>query len=77
MENLARSGLPNALTGPISRGDAETVRKHLQVLKEGPSETATLYAELGLETLKLAREKGRVQPERAEALTALLEEQLA
>ncbi|MET0094737.1 MAG: Rossmann-like and DUF2520 domain-containing protein [Sedimenticola sp.] len=77
VENLARSGLPDALTGPISRGDAETVRKHLLVLKEGPPETAALYAELGLETLKLAREKGRVKPERAEALTALLEEQLA
>ncbi|MCJ7626996.1 MAG: DUF2520 domain-containing protein, partial [Longimicrobiales bacterium] len=44
-----------ALTGPVSRGDVETVRLHLRALE--PRER-TLYASLGLEILKLAGEGG-------------------
>ncbi len=44
-----------ALTGPVRRGDAATVRTHLSAL--GPVERA-LYRALGLEALGLAREAG-------------------
>ncbi|TFH63921.1 MAG: DUF2520 domain-containing protein [Gemmatimonadales bacterium] len=55
LENLGRLGPVRALTGPVSRGDVETVRLHLRVLE--PRER-TLYASLGLEILKLAGEGG-------------------
>lgn len=55
LENLERMGPVQALTGPISRGDLETVRMHLRALE--PRERA-LYAALGLEILNLAREGG-------------------
>jgi predicted short-subunit dehydrogenase-like oxidoreductase (DUF2520 family) len=55
LENLGRLGPARALTGPIRRGDVETVRLHLKTL--GPRERA-LYAALGLEALGLAREAG-------------------
>jgi predicted short-subunit dehydrogenase-like oxidoreductase (DUF2520 family) len=55
LENLGRLGPVRALTGPVSRGDVETVRLHLQTLE--PRER-TLYASLGLEILELAREGG-------------------
>jgi len=55
LENLGRLGPVRALTGPVSRGDVETVRLHLRTLAR--SERA-LYSALGLEALGLAREAG-------------------
>ncbi len=51
LENLGRLGPANALTGPISRGDIETVRLHLRSLQ--PRERK-VYSALGLEILKVA-----------------------
>ncbi len=55
LENLGRLGPVRALTGPVSRGDLETVRLHLRTLE--PREKA-LYASLGLEILNLAKDGG-------------------
>lgn len=55
LENLGRLGPVRALTGPVARGDAETVRLHLRTLE--PRER-DLYASLGLEILHLAEESG-------------------
>jgi predicted short-subunit dehydrogenase-like oxidoreductase (DUF2520 family) len=55
LENLGRLGPVRALTGPVSRGDVETVRLHLRALE--PRERA-LYASLGSEILKLAGDGG-------------------
>ena len=55
LENLGRLGPVMALTGPVSRGDLETVRLHLRTLE--PREKA-LYASLGLEILNLAKDGG-------------------
>jgi len=54
-ENLQRQSPMEALTGPIRRGDAATVRRHLAVL-DGPERQ--LYAGLGLHALRLARAGG-------------------
>ena len=50
-ENIAQHDLREALTGPIVRGDVETVRRHLAALGEG--ELATLYRALGARLLML------------------------
>jgi predicted short-subunit dehydrogenase-like oxidoreductase (DUF2520 family) len=55
LENLGRLGPVRALTGPVSRGDVETVRLHLRTLE--PRERA-LYASLGNEILALAAQGG-------------------
>lgn len=34
VENLAAQGIPDALTGPLSRGDAGTLRRHLTTLDD-------------------------------------------
>jgi predicted short-subunit dehydrogenase-like oxidoreductase (DUF2520 family) len=44
-----------ALTGPVRRGDAETVAAHLRALSPGDRE---LYLLLAREALRLAREAG-------------------
>jgi predicted short-subunit dehydrogenase-like oxidoreductase (DUF2520 family) len=43
------------LTGPIARGDVETVRANLAALDDA---TRALYARLGLAALELSRELG-------------------
>lgn len=49
------AGAAAALTGPIVRGDIETIRAHLAVLG---AEDRELYRRLGLATLPLARKAG-------------------
>ena len=49
------AGAASALTGPIVRGDLETIRAHLAALG---AEDRELYRRLGLATLPLAREAG-------------------
>jgi predicted short-subunit dehydrogenase-like oxidoreductase (DUF2520 family) len=57
-----------ALTGPIRRGDAATVRRHLAALEP---EERRLYRELGLVALRLARQDG-LAPALAEAVEQAL-----
>lgn len=68
LENVAQLGVPAALTGPIARGDVDTLRLHLARLS--PRER-TLYCALGLELLELARAAG-LAAERADEIEALL-----
>jgi predicted short-subunit dehydrogenase-like oxidoreductase (DUF2520 family) len=68
MDNLEQLGLAAALTGPVARGDMDTVRLHLSRLS---SRERSLYCALGLETLQLARGAG-LDPARADAIESLL-----
>jgi predicted short-subunit dehydrogenase-like oxidoreductase (DUF2520 family) len=56
--NAVAAGTASALTGPVVRGDATTVARHLEVLAADPS-TRELYRRLALETLALAGTEGR------------------
>ena len=71
LHNLQNSGLPRALTGPISRGDADTVRKHLQILQQTAPETLAFYRELGRQTQRVARAKGQQDSYGAKVLDKL------
>jgi predicted short-subunit dehydrogenase-like oxidoreductase (DUF2520 family) len=55
LENLDKLGVGAALTGPIARGDADTVRLHLARLSDSDRE---LYCGLGRELLRVARAAG-------------------
>lgn len=68
MDNIEQLGIGPALTGPVARGDVDTVRLHLSRLS--PRERR-LYSALGLETVRLARAVG-LDPERADTLESLL-----
>lgn len=70
MDNVEQLGLGSALTGPVARGDVDTVRLHLSRLS--PRERR-LYCALGLETVQLARAVG-LDPVQADALESLLTE---
>ena len=70
--NLNNVGLPNALTGPISRGDLGTVRKHISALKKRTPSLLSTYKELGLQTIPIALAKGKIDRKKADALSELL-----
>jgi predicted short-subunit dehydrogenase-like oxidoreductase (DUF2520 family) len=68
LDNIERLGVSAALTGPIARGDADTVRLHLARLSAADR---VLYCGLGLELLRLARASG-MDGQRAEEIELLL-----
>ena len=70
-ENILERGPAAALTGPIERGDLETVRLHLEALHSGPPGIENLYRAAGLRTVDVARRKGLGAPA-AEAMKAML-----
>ena len=51
-DNIAQRALADALTGPVKRGDAATVQRHIEVLATVP-ELLDLYRRLGAELLRL------------------------
>ncbi len=53
MAHLIEDGPVSALTGPIERGDTQTVQKHLACLTD--PDDRQLYALLGLEQVKMAQ----------------------
>lgn len=55
MKHLLEDGLVQALTGPVERGDSETVRKHLSVLGDGPE--AALYRAASEALISIAERK--------------------
>lgn len=63
LQNLEKVGLPQALTGPIARGDAGVVRSHLEHI---PITIEPTYRTLGLTTLEIGQAKkemnGKVYP---------------
>ena len=61
-----------ALTGPVARGDAGTVRAHLEVLAEVAPEVLPSYVAMARLTADRALASGRLDPERAWALLEVL-----
>ncbi len=72
VHNLEQVGLPNALTGPIERGDVETVRRHLDAIDRDAPEALPLYKLLGRNTVDLAARKGTIDGKTAKRLLELL-----
>jgi predicted short-subunit dehydrogenase-like oxidoreductase (DUF2520 family) len=56
--NLAKSDPVDALTGPVARGDLETIKLHMEALENYDIELKKLYAEIGKFTLRIAEAKG-------------------
>jgi predicted short-subunit dehydrogenase-like oxidoreductase (DUF2520 family) len=71
MNNIKQIGLPHCLTGPIARGDVGTIQKHISSLQKREPSLLKLYAELGLQTVPIALEKGTIDERIGEALERL------
>jgi predicted short-subunit dehydrogenase-like oxidoreductase (DUF2520 family) len=57
-ENVLKLGPEGALTGPIRRGDAGTIRRHLAAVENASPETRKLYVAAGLRTVAVAERAG-------------------
>lgn len=61
------------LTGPVERGDAATVQRHLESLASERAEDQALYRAMSRAILRLAEEEGRLTPDRAARIADLLD----
>ncbi len=68
LQNIQQSGHKNALTGPLQRGDVDSIKKHLLHLKNMPRIKA-VYSALGEATIPLTHHTKELQ----QILTALLQ----
>jgi len=74
LRNIAARGTTDGLTGPVRRGDAATIQRHLDALRGRP-ELAEIYRALARHTVEIAgRIDGPDAPDRAglDAIRALL-----
>jgi predicted short-subunit dehydrogenase-like oxidoreductase (DUF2520 family) len=79
VDRLAQNGLPDALSGPIARGDVGTVAAHLawlDAMVASDPDMAALrdaYRALGRLAIPLAEAKGSLSPDAVQRLRTLLE----
>ncbi|MCX5068033.1 DUF2520 domain-containing protein [Micromonospora lupini] len=73
LENALRLG-DDALTGPVSRGDAGTVERHLARLAATAPESVPAYLALARRTADRAIAAGRLRPVDAQSLLGVLAE---
>ena len=71
-DNVEKLGAAGGLGSAIARGDAGTIRRHLNVLAREAPDSLELYRILSLRTIPLALAKGTLNPEAAKEITALL-----
>src|SRR5581483_10925575 len=71
LDNGLRRG-DSALTGPVARGDAGTVREHLRALRAAAPETVAAYVELSRLTAERALAAGLLSETRAAELLDVL-----
>lgn len=74
VENVSRLGPADALTGPLARGDEETLRAHLTALEALDPELAGMYRAVSRWGLELVEERGELPAEKIERMRRLLTE---
>lgn len=73
LANVRRVGTRQALTGPIARGDSNTVAGHLEAIRLALPRFLDLYEVLGRHTLDIARSRGHLTPQSIRALKKMLD----
>ncbi len=72
LKNANEFGPIKSLTGPIERGDIETVKLHLDELKGKFPEILPLYSSLAIETIRVAFKKGSISAKQASEFLDLI-----
>lgn len=63
--------LPDALSGPVARGDSTTIAEHLKLLGQN-EQLSILYKKLGEVLVRLLNEEGKLGAEKIRELTEVL-----
>jgi predicted short-subunit dehydrogenase-like oxidoreductase (DUF2520 family) len=73
LDNVLDDGPVEALTGPIARGDAGTVRRNLEALATHAPHAVPAYVSLATVALSLAERSGRLPLDRGAAIREVFE----
>ncbi|APV44344.1 putative oxidoreductase [Dehalogenimonas formicexedens] len=73
LDNVEQIGIPECLTGPVARGDIDSIKLHLEALVEHAPTVLDVYRILGLHTVPIALAKGGIDREKADRLLQILE----
>ena len=76
VEAVGREGLPEAITGPAVRGDVETIRMHLEAMKNLSPELGHAYSAINYDAMSLFEERDGLSPEAAVEIKNLLHQSL-
>jgi predicted short-subunit dehydrogenase-like oxidoreductase (DUF2520 family) len=76
LRNAQDVGTHDGLTGPIVRGDAGTVRLHVEALAQRAPSVLALYCQTGLAMVALASKRGSIGPDQAQRMANVLESYL-
>jgi predicted short-subunit dehydrogenase-like oxidoreductase (DUF2520 family) len=71
VRNLDTLGIPNALTGPVVRGDLGTIQRHIKALAETPRELS-VYLAVSDWLVELALERGTITAEQGTQLRQVI-----
>lgn len=72
LQNIGEQSFGKAMSGPIKRGDLQTVSHHLDLLS-GQPELLALYRIMGQRTVELARKSKNIDQNIAQKMTNMLE----
>jgi predicted short-subunit dehydrogenase-like oxidoreductase (DUF2520 family) len=72
ISNIETKGAVQALTGPVARGDAGTIKKHADALRNKLPALLQAYSALGILTAELGLKKKTLSPEAARLIKELL-----
>ena len=71
LQNIKKFNIETSLTGPIIRGDKESVETHLDALRKFPA-YREIYRSLAIQALEIAKKK-KLAPDKIKALKSLLD----
>ncbi|MEA2029871.1 MAG: Rossmann-like and DUF2520 domain-containing protein [Campylobacterota bacterium] len=79
LDNIRTTSPANALTGPIARGDKETIKRHLKAIEkftDKSSDLKMLYSTMGLQSSHLALKKGSIDKSDKSMLDEILKDSI-
>jgi predicted short-subunit dehydrogenase-like oxidoreductase (DUF2520 family) len=71
IENIAEMGTAQALTGPIARGDIQTIKGHIEKLASVDPSLTSVYNIMGSHTVDIAVRKGSITNQKAKEIRSL------
>lgn len=71
-ENVEELGFPDALTGPVRRGEAASIEKQIAILRSKLPDALLLYVASGLAQLPIARKIGDATKKQIDEVEAVL-----
>lgn len=75
LDAIEAKGIANGMPGPVTRGDVETIAKHIDALHSVDPRIVTLYRHLCRRAVPLAVANGGIDQSKAKAFTAALDQE--